>query len=33
MIDKQSAEIDPKKRLAMVWEIERKLEEEASRPR
>src|SRR4029077_18271409 len=24
MIDKQSAEIDPKKRLAMVWEIERK---------
>jgi peptide/nickel transport system substrate-binding protein len=32
MIDKQSAEIDPKKRLAMVWEIERKLEEEASRP-
>jgi peptide/nickel transport system substrate-binding protein len=32
MIDRQSAEIDPKKRLAMVWEIERKLEEEASRP-
>jgi peptide/nickel transport system substrate-binding protein len=32
MIDKQSAEIDPKKRLAQVWEIERKLEEEASRP-
>ena len=32
MIDKQSAEVDARKRLALVWEIERKLEEEASRP-
>ena len=32
MIDQQSAEIDPKKRLALVWEIQKKLEEEAARP-
>jgi peptide/nickel transport system substrate-binding protein len=32
MFDKQSAEIDAKKRLALVWEIQKKLEEEAARP-
>ena len=30
MFDKQSAEIDPKKRLALVLEIQRKLEDEAA---
>jgi peptide/nickel transport system substrate-binding protein len=32
MLDKQSAEIDPKKRLGMVWEIQKKLEAEGARP-
>ena len=32
MIDQQSQEIDPKKRLAMVHAIQKKLEEEAARP-
>jgi peptide/nickel transport system substrate-binding protein len=32
MLDRQSAETDPKKRLAQVWEIQKKLEEEAARP-
>jgi peptide/nickel transport system substrate-binding protein len=32
MFDRQSAEIDAKKRLALVWEIQKKLEDEAARP-
>jgi peptide/nickel transport system substrate-binding protein len=32
LIDRQSAETDPAKRRAIVWEIERKLAEDAARP-
>jgi peptide/nickel transport system substrate-binding protein len=32
MIDQQSQEIDPKKRLGMVWQIQKKLEEDGARP-
>jgi peptide/nickel transport system substrate-binding protein len=32
MIETQSQEIDPKKRLAQVWAIQKKLEEDAARP-
>jgi peptide/nickel transport system substrate-binding protein len=32
LIDRQSMEADPEKRRALVWEIERKLAEDASRP-
>jgi peptide/nickel transport system substrate-binding protein len=32
MIDAQSQELDAKKRLAMVWDIQKKLEEDAARP-
>ncbi len=32
MIDQQSQELDPKKRVAMVWAIQKKLEEDAARP-
>ncbi len=32
MIDAQSQEVNPKKRLAMVWDIQKKLEEDAARP-
>jgi len=32
MIDQQSQELDPKKRLQMVWNIQKKLEEDAARP-
>jgi peptide/nickel transport system substrate-binding protein len=32
MIEQQSQELDPKKRLAMVWNIQRKLEADAARP-
>jgi peptide/nickel transport system substrate-binding protein len=32
LIDQQSQEIDPKKRLALVWQIQKKLEEDAARP-
>jgi len=32
MIDQQSQELDPKKRLQMVWAIQKKLEEDAARP-
>jgi peptide/nickel transport system substrate-binding protein len=32
LIDQQSQEIDPKKRLALVWQIQKKLEEDAPRP-
>jgi peptide/nickel transport system substrate-binding protein len=32
LIDQQSQEVDPKKRLALVWEIQKKLEEDAARP-
>jgi peptide/nickel transport system substrate-binding protein len=32
MIDLQSQELDPKKRLAMVADIQRKLEEDGARP-
>ena len=32
MIEAQSQEIDPKKRLALVWAIQKKLEEDAARP-
>jgi len=32
MIDRQSAELDPAKRLKMVWEIQRKLEADVARP-
>jgi peptide/nickel transport system substrate-binding protein len=31
-IDQQSQEPDPKKRLAIVWQIQKKLEEDAARP-
>src|SRR5205085_10769150 len=32
LIDAQSQELDPKKRLALVWAIQRKLEDDAARP-
>jgi peptide/nickel transport system substrate-binding protein len=32
LMDQQSQEIDPQKRLALVWQIQRKLEEDAARP-
>jgi len=32
MVDQQSQELDPKKRLALVWAIQKKLEEDAARP-
>jgi peptide/nickel transport system substrate-binding protein len=32
MIEAQSQEIDLKKRLGMVWAIQKKLEEDAARP-
>jgi peptide/nickel transport system substrate-binding protein len=32
MIEAQSQELDPKKRLAQVWAIQKKLEEDAARP-
>jgi peptide/nickel transport system substrate-binding protein len=32
MIETQSQEIDPKKRLAQVWAIQKKLEDDAARP-
>jgi peptide/nickel transport system substrate-binding protein len=32
LIDQQSQELDPKKRLTMVWNIQKKLEAEAARP-
>jgi peptide/nickel transport system substrate-binding protein len=32
LIDQQSQELDPKKRLQLVWEIQKKLEEEVARP-
>jgi peptide/nickel transport system substrate-binding protein len=32
MIEQQSQEIDPRKRLALVWAIQKKLEEDAARP-
>jgi peptide/nickel transport system substrate-binding protein len=32
MIETQSQELDPKKRLALVWAIQKKLEEDAARP-
>ncbi len=32
MIDQQSQELDAKKRLQMVWDIQKKLEEDAARP-
>jgi peptide/nickel transport system substrate-binding protein len=32
LIDQQSQEIDQKKRLALVWQIQKKLEEDAARP-
>jgi peptide/nickel transport system substrate-binding protein len=32
LIEQQSQELDPKKRLALVWAIQRKLEEDAARP-
>jgi peptide/nickel transport system substrate-binding protein len=32
MIDAQSQELDAKKRLAQVWAIQKKLEEDAARP-
>jgi peptide/nickel transport system substrate-binding protein len=32
MIETQSQEVDPKKRLALVWAIQKKLEEDAARP-
>jgi len=32
LIDQQSQEIDPQKRLTLVWQIQRKIEEAASRP-
>ncbi len=32
MIEQQSQELDPKKRLALVWRIQEKLEEDAARP-
>jgi peptide/nickel transport system substrate-binding protein len=32
LIDQQSQEIDQKKRLALVWQLQKKLEEDAARP-
>jgi peptide/nickel transport system substrate-binding protein len=32
LIDAQSQELDPKKRLALVWQIQKRLEEDAARP-
>ncbi|HET7341566.1 MAG TPA: ABC transporter substrate-binding protein [Methylomirabilota bacterium] len=32
LIDAQSAELDPKKRLALIWTIQKKLEDDAGRP-
>jgi peptide/nickel transport system substrate-binding protein len=32
LIEQQSQEVDPKKRLALVWQIQKKLEEDAPRP-
>ena len=32
LIDQQSQEIDAQKRLALVWQIQKKLEEDAARP-
>jgi peptide/nickel transport system substrate-binding protein len=32
LIDQQSQELDPQKRLTMVWQIQKKLEEDAARP-
>ncbi len=32
LFDQQSQEIDPKKRLPIVWQIQKKLEEDAARP-
>ncbi len=32
LIDRQSQEIDQKKRLALVWQLQKKLEEDAARP-
>jgi peptide/nickel transport system substrate-binding protein len=32
LIDQQSQEIDPKKRLALVWQLQKKLEDDAARP-
>ncbi len=32
LIDQQSQELDPKKRLQLVWDIQKKLEEDAARP-
>ncbi|HXH84877.1 MAG TPA: ABC transporter substrate-binding protein [Candidatus Tectomicrobia bacterium] len=32
MVDQQSQELDPKKRLQLVWAIQKKLEEDAARP-
>jgi peptide/nickel transport system substrate-binding protein len=32
LIDRQSMEADPDKRLKLVWEVERRLAEDASRP-
>ncbi len=32
MVDQQSQELDPKRRLEMVWQIQKKLEEDAARP-
>jgi peptide/nickel transport system substrate-binding protein len=32
MMDKQSQELDPKKRLQLVWDLQKKLEEEGARP-
>ncbi len=32
MVDQQSQELDPKKRLALVYAVQKKLEEEAARP-
>ena len=32
LIDQQSQEIDQKKRLALVWQLQKKLEDDAARP-
>lgn len=32
LIDQQSAEVDPKKRLELVWALQKKVEEDAARP-
>jgi hypothetical protein len=32
LIEQQSQELDPQRRLAIVWEIQRRLEEDAGRP-